>query len=141
MAGWFSDDYTKSLTSLYPTQIEFVGVIPQESALQLAKTKADYILCVYAPINENNINASPNKVYDSIQTGTPLIINSEVRISEWVKEKGIGFILPQYQVADFNKLYFDLQRQKNTFSFNSELKFSYTWQRVEENLLKAHLIN
>ncbi len=141
MAGWFSDDYTRKLAGLYPEQIEFLGVIPQHSALELAQIKADYILCVYAPFNENNINASPNKVYDAIQTVTPLIINAEVRISNWVKEKGIGFILPKYDVEDYNKLYYDLQKNKNSFRFNSELKSSYTWESIEGNLLKAHQLS
>ena len=141
MAGWFSDDYTRNLVNSYSDAIEFMGVIPQQTALELAQTKADYILCVYAPINENNINASPNKVYDAIQTETPLIINAEVRISDWVKEKGIGFVLPEYKVADYSKLYFDLQRDKNKFSFNADLKKYYTWESVEGNLLKAHQLN
>lgn len=141
MAGWFSDEYSRNLVSRYPGQIEFMGVMPQQSALELAQKKADYILCVYAPINENNINASPNKVYDAIQASTPLIINAEVRISQWVKEKEIGFILPEYDVTDFNNLYNDLQKDKNKFSFNKELKQTYTWECVEENLLKAHQLN
>ena len=141
MAGWFSDEYTRKLVSIYPGQIEFMGVIPQQSALELAHTKADYILCVYAPINENNINASPNKVYDAILTSTPLIINAEVKISKWVKENGIGFILSEYDVADYKNLYNDLQIEKNKFNFNNQLKQEYIWDRVEENLLKAHQFN
>lgn len=141
MAGWFSEEYTKSLVGRYPGNIEFLGVIPQQAALELARTKADYILCVYAPINENNINASPNKVYDAIQTETPLIINAEVKISGWVREKGIGFVLPRYDVADYSQLYFDLQKDKNKFSFNADMKKYYTWESVEGNLLKAHQLN
>jgi hypothetical protein len=138
MAGWFSDNYTKELISRYPDKIEFLGVVPQQSALELAQTKVDYILCVYAPINENNVNASPNKVYDAIQTETPLIINSEIKISKWVDEKEIGFILPEYAVADYRKLYHDLQNDKNSFGFNKELKAAHTWEVVEDNLLRAH---
>ena len=138
MAGWFSEEYTKNLVGAYPEKIDYLGVIPQKLSLELAQTKSDYILCVYAPINENNINASPNKVYDAIQTETPLIINSEVKISDWVKQKGIGFILPQYNVEDYPVLYNNLHAAKNTFNFNSELKHTYTWERVEGNLLKSH---
>jgi|SRR6185312_5347024 len=141
MAGWFSDEYTRNMVKDYAGKIEFLNVVPQRAALELAQTKADYILCVYAPINENNINASPNKVYDAIQTETPLIINAEVKISDWVKQKGIGFILPQYNVTDYFNLYHNLQTAKNRFSFNSELKHAYTWQKVEGNLLKAHQLN
>ena len=138
MAGWFSDEHTKRLVDKYPENIEFLGVIPQRSALEIAQKKADYILCVYAPVNQNNINASPNKVYDAIQTSTPLIINAETKISDWVKDKGIGFILPHYEVKDFIDLYNNLNKAKEVFRFNGNLKTEYAWEKVEDILLKAH---
>src|SRR6266536_5709333 len=140
MAGWFSDEYTKRLVDKYPENIEFLGIIPQRSALEIAQKKADYILCVYAPVNQNNINASPNKVYDAIQTSTPLIINAETKISDWVKDKGIGFILPHYEVKDFIDLYNNLNKAKEVFRFNGNLKTEYAWEKVEDILLKAHII-
>lgn len=138
MAGWFSDDYTKELVDRYPEQVKFLGVIPQQQALEVAQMKADYILCVYAPVNQNNINASPNKVYDAIQTATPLIINAEIKISDWVKENKIGFIMPAYDADDYANLYRELNAMKNSFSFPESTRTFYTWENVEENLLKAH---
>ncbi|MBA2563361.1 MAG: hypothetical protein H0V14_10725 [Chitinophagaceae bacterium] len=140
MAGWFSDDYTAALVKKYPGNIQFLGTIPQRQALKIAQQKADYILCVYAPINQNNINASPNKVYDAIQTRTPLIINTEVKVSEWVKINGLGFILKKYHIDDYTSLYNDLNKAKGTFKFSDELKMHYTWERTEDNLFKAHKI-
>lgn len=140
MAGWFSDEFTKNLLAQYPVEIEYLGVMPQQDALHLAQQKVDYILCVYAPINENNINASPNKIYDAIQTKTPLIVNQEIKISNWVKQHNIGFILTDYSVADFDILHQNLVKYKNTFTFSKNLKKNYTWENVEGILLKAHQI-
>lgn len=140
MAGWFCDEYTKELVNRYPGQINFLGVIPQEKALEIAQQNADYILCVYAPVNQNNINASPNKVYDAIQTSTPLIINAEIKVSQWVKDNKIGFVMDQYNPQDYSKLYTELNNAKHSFSFSEETKVFYTWQSVEEELLKAHQI-
>jgi hypothetical protein len=140
MAGWFSDEYTKLLLDKYPDNIEFLGVIPQSCSLEIAQKRADYILCVYAPVNQNNINASPNKVYDAIQTSTPLIINAETKISDWVRDKGIGFILPRYKVKDFTDLYHSLIKAKEAFGFDKDLKAEYTWENIEGTLLKAHKV-
>lgn len=140
MAGWFSDGYTAALVNQYPVNIKFLGTIPQQQALELAQQQADYILCVYAPVNQNNINASPNKVYDAIQTKTPLIINAEVKVSEWVKNKGLGFILEKYNVDDYIDLYNHLNKSKRNFKFDDELKLQYTWEHIEENLFKVHNI-
>ena len=141
MAGWFSDEYTSRMVKEYEARVEFVNVLPQRKALELARTKADYILCVYAPINENNINASPNKVYDAIQTQTPLIMNAEVKVSEWVLDKGIGFIFPEYKVEDYNELYNCLQSAKNTFVFSEDLRIDFNWENVADSLLKAHQLS
>ena len=138
MAGWLTDDPTRNLLSQYQEQVEFLGVLPQEKALELAQTKADYILSVYSPVNENNINASPNKIYDAIQTETPVIMNAEVKISDWVNNNGIGVILPKYEVSDFLSLYKSLTDAKNTFKFGKELKQKYIWEKVEGILFKAH---
>ena len=70
MAGWFADEESKQLS--HHPQVDYKGVMRQHEAMVLAATEADYILCVYAPNNENNINASPNKIYDAIQTQKPL---------------------------------------------------------------------
>lgn len=138
MAGWFSDDYTRGLPGKYSESIEFLGVLPQEEASRIAAKEADYILCVYEPINENTINASPNKIYDAIQTDTPVIINQEVKVSGFVNEYALGIVIPTYYVADFHQLYFQLAARKNSFGFSTELKKKYSWENVEDVLLEAH---
>jgi hypothetical protein len=140
MAGWFGDDYSHGLIEKYAEQVEYLGVIPQKQALKLAQQKADYILCVYAPTNQNSIYASPNKVYDAIQTATPLIMNAEVKISEWIAHLGIGYVIERYYVNDFKDLYKNLIAAKGTFKFNQSLKESFSWENVEKNLLKAHKV-
>src|SRR5690606_42137033 len=72
----------------FPTRrssdLQYYGILEQGKAIRLAAVRADYILCVYRPVNENNVYASPNKIFDAIQAGIPLIINREVNVAEWV---------------------------------------------------------
>jgi hypothetical protein len=141
MAGWFSDDHTRGLLSAYTEKIDFRGVVPQETALRWAEQEADYILCVYSPINSNNINASPNKIYDAIHTGTPVIINAEVAVSAMVKEHQTGFILNSYQVSDFHQLYRDLLEARNNFHWDDELRRQFSWELSEAVLFQSHRIS
>jgi len=138
MAGWFSDKYSSELPSRYPNQIEYLGVVKQDEILKITAEYADYILCVYKPVNENNINASPNKVYDAIQTGTPVIINSEVRISRFVEENKIGIVIPAYAEINYPDLYKQMKEKQNSFIFNREMKQKYSWEKIENVLLSAH---
>ena len=99
MLGWFADDECRKLAE-HP-RVDYRGVIPQAEALEIAATEADYILCLYEPLNQNMINASPNKIYDGIQTETPLLINKEVKAASLVEKLNIGITIPSYYPEDF----------------------------------------
>ncbi|HEV7346829.1 hypothetical protein [Telluribacter sp.] len=136
MAGWLADEASRALIT-HPA-VEWLGTLPQDQALRVAATRADYILCVYAPINTNNINASPNKIYDAIQTRTPVVINREVKVSEFVEVHRIGHVLSSYEVTDYEQLLQELRERRKEFKFSPELIERYTWEQVEELLLIVH---
>jgi len=139
MAGWLSDDNTKSFSK--SKFVDYRGVLTQKEAAVIAATESNYILCCYEPSNLNNINASPNKIYDAIQTKTPVIINQEVIVSKFVKEKKIGLVLSSFYEYNIDKVYRELIDSKDTFTFkNSDLE-KYSWEHIETKLLNAHKVN
>lgn len=136
MAGWFSDNECKLLTN-HP-QVDYRGIMPQQKALDIAAREADYILCLYEPINLNNINASPNKIYDAIQTQTPVLCNREIKVSELVETLAIGVNLDSYYPTNPQLLIDELFQKKRSFQFNEEITHQYTWESVEPVLLASH---
>jgi hypothetical protein len=95
-------------------------------------------MCVYAPHHTNNIFASPNKVYDGILTKTPIIMNPEVVISQFVQDSQTGFILDAYEVNDFLQLAKELKERYTAFHIPDELAKRYSWESQEPYLLGAH---
>lgn len=136
MAGWVADAPSRALT-LHP-RVEWLGVLPQAEALRVVAERADYILCVYAPVNDNNINASPNKIYDAMLTRTPVIMNAEVKVSAFVKDLQLGYVMPGYACTDFALLAGELIKHRDAYIFDPMLCQSYTWEKVEDVLIKAH---
>lgn len=136
MAGWFADEESRQLAQ-HP-QVDYRGIMSQDDALEIAAIEADFILCVYAPINENNINASPNKVYDAIQTRTPLITNSEIKIAQFVEKNAIGVIINDYSNIDIPGLIANLKAKRGQFIFDDTLVSKYVWEEIENELLLAH---
>jgi hypothetical protein len=136
-AGWISDKYTMDLFSKYSDCIDFHGVVDQYEALNLG-LKADYIICVYEPSNDNNINASPNKIYDAIQIQKPVIMNSEIIVSKFVGKMKIGYIIKDYNDINYEKLYYDLKAKKGSFSFDFRLRKKYCWESEHDKLNSAH---
>lgn len=137
MAGWFSDEETKQLQQ-HPN-IDYRGVLTQQEALTIAANETDYILCVYAPNNLNHINASPNKIYDAIQTHTPVIINKEVKVAQFVEDLHIGIVLDQYEYHNYPILLQQLKNKRGSFSFSKALAEKYTWENIEEGLIDLHV--
>ena len=135
MAGWVYDAETEALTQ-HP-QVQFFGVVSQQGSAKLA-AEADYILSLYAPTNANNLNASPNKIYDAIQVHTPVIINAEVKVGAWVQENGLGFVLPSFYQTPDAVLFDKLIAEKHGYSFSEALAKAHTWEAIEGKLLAAH---
>ena len=136
MAGWMADKNTNNFANT--TSVDYRGVITQEEATKIAAIEVDYIMCCYEPSNQNNINASPNKIYDAIQTHTPVIMNGEVKVSSFVKKKNIGVVLDSFYDYDVAKVYKELIEKKQTFDFNEDHANKYSWESIEEKLLEAH---
>ena len=118
--------------------VEYLGIMTQEELSKITSEQADYILCMYDPIDFNNINASPNKIFDSIQLETPLIVNKEVLVSKFVKETRIGILVDSFYSHDNDMLLEELWSKKNKFIFDSSLKDKYSWENIEKKLIDLH---
>ncbi len=136
MAGWMADENTNNFAN--SKSVDFRGVITQKEATEIAATDVDYIMCCYEPSNQNNINASPNKIYDAIQTHTPVIINGEVKVSSFVKDKNIGVVLKSFYDYNVDDLCNELMDKRQTFDFNEDNANTYSWESIEKKLLEAH---
>jgi hypothetical protein len=135
-AGWLYDDAGKDLCE-HP-QVTYHGVVHQSVAAQIAK-QCDYILCLYEPNITNNIYASPNKIYDGIQAGVPVIINQEVLVSAFVRTERLGYVLESYSPPVLATILEELKAQRGQYAHISKLQGKYTWEVVEPVLIKAHL--
>ncbi|WP_413999311.1 hypothetical protein ACMDB5_01700 [Flavobacterium sp. W1B] len=132
-AGWLTDDYTKLFVN-HP-RVTFLGIKKQSDVNAILAEKGDYLLSVYPVNNTNNIYASPNKIYDAIQTQTPIIINSEIFVASFVKNINIGYVIKNSLNIDFEKLIFELKEKRNSYSFNDKLVEEYSWEKYETKLL------
>jgi hypothetical protein len=94
-------------------------------------------LCLYESNIVNNIYASPNKIYDGIKVGTPVIINQEVLVSDFVREQKLGYILPSYNPTDVTQVLRDLKSQRGDYTHISKLQGKYTWETVESVLIQC----
>jgi len=138
VAGWLYDNAGRDLCK-HP-QVTYQGVVHQSAAAQIAK-QCDYILCLYEPNITNNIYASPNKIYDGIQAGVPVIINQEVLVSAFVRAERLGYVIESYNPQEVTNILEDLKAQRGQYGHIAKLQGKYTWEVVEPVLITAHLNN
>ena len=130
LAGWIGDDYTKNLISKYSQSIKYYGVITQDEANELLFNESNFILCIYPFNNLNNIYASPNKIYDAILTKTPVIMNSEIKVSNFIQKFNLGYIF-NFSNLNFQTISEDLINKKDSYSLNNSISNDYCWEKYE----------
>ena len=135
-AGWVYDEVAQRFVDL--EDVEFRGVLSAEESLRVA-AESDAIFAFYEPSNLNNIMASPNKVYDALIVGTPLLMNSEAQISKWVVERQLGFSSPYADVDGIlsmaeSLLLWNQQRSSHAQRLLSLSAEGYSWPAVENRL-------
>jgi glycosyltransferase involved in cell wall biosynthesis len=138
-AGWIYDDYTKDF--IEDPQVDYLGILNQDEINRRIALNGDYILAIYPLTNANNVNASPNKIYDAIQTKTPIIISSGTHASKIVNEMQIGFCVQPEDCVDFSKLSKKLIDHRFDFIFDDDEIHLNSWENYELTLLNCHAID
>lgn len=128
IAGWLKDDYMRQVIS--NDSVSYLGIISQKGLNKLLLESKVLILCCYPPTNLNNLNASPNKIWDAVLTNNFVAINEECYASELVKENRLGFT---YSYDDFSVEEFNVNMQNLNFS-GKKSRSEYTWESQEEKL-------
>ncbi len=136
-AGWPADDYAAEVFLKHPS-VEFLGHITPRQSLEYASA-CDALLAMYAPTCRNHILASPNKIYDAISVGRPVIINSEALVSNWVVRHDVGFACPYDDVdslAGYLGTLAERRRTLDAFAPRARALFlsGYSWEAMEQRI-------
>ena len=139
-AGWLYDETARRFVEL--SGVSFHGTLTPDASLHLA-AGCDAIVALYAPVNENNRMASPNKVYDALCVGRPVIINAETGISAWVGDVGGGFVVPYGDVAALGEVAVSLRERRARAAdeagrLRELFETGYSWTVAEQAMLAAY---
>ena len=138
--GWIYDEDAERFKS-HP-KVDYRGIVTLADALKFA-SECDAVFSYYEPSSQNNLNASPNKIYDALSVGRPTVVNSEIGISRWVADEQIGFVC---DYEDVDTLRDNLKRLRANrpslpdFSRKARELFErgYSWSVMEEKLIKFY---
>jgi glycosyltransferase involved in cell wall biosynthesis len=137
-AGWLYDSFAKDTFVKHP-KVTYMGIVSGKESLHLA-AQCDAIYSFYAPTSINNIYASPNKIYDALSVGRPVIINSETVVANWVIQHKYGWSCCYDDVSALTQILNKIKEGRSGLpSFihrtRSDFKGKYSWQQMESLLV------
>lgn len=110
----FGDKQLEALCKTYSENflnIQFYGRVKYSEGLKIM-ANSDVIYAMYCKTNENHIFAAPNKYYESLMLGKPLITTKNTIVGEKVEKYNTGFVIEETE-----------NETSNLFSEISEVNF------------------
>jgi len=118
--------------------IKFYGRLNYDQTLALEKA-CDVMLAIYDPSIENHRFAAPNKFYESLMLGKPVVMVKGTGMSQVVEENNIGVLIEYSEIGfleGINKLINEKhlwptmeQKMKKLYNEN------YSWEEMRKRLL------
>lgn len=114
--------------------ISFFGRISYENALKLY-SECDLMFAMYDPTVQNNKYSAPNKVYEAMMLGLPIIVAKGTGIDGLVESEKIGLSV-NYGEKEFDealKILINDKKRLSEYKKNSKKSFKkYSWNKMKK---------
>ena len=122
-------------------RIHFYGKLPYDKTLSLEQ-QCDLMLALYDPEMPNHRYCAPNKLYEALMLGKPLLMCENTGWDKLFQEENIGYLIPYSQegIAEgLNKLY-EAKDQWPTMSEMGKRLYQqrYSWDTMKRRIWKIY---
>lgn len=125
-------DYVDDMSKKHEN-ITFLGKIDYNEALSLY-TKSDIMFAIYDPAVPNHKYSAPNKVYEAMMTGKPIIVAKGTGIDSIVKDNNMGIVM-DYSKEAFNETLNKIVHNEldiNKMGINANEAYgNYSWEEMK----------
>lgn len=125
------------------SNIFFYGKIPYSRTLEL-ENSCDIMTAIYDPSIKNHFFAAPNKFYESLMLGKPIIMAYGTGMSNIVEKEKIGRVI-EYDAKSFEEAIHKMAQDKSEWeSISRKMKELYSnqycWDVMEERLIEIYKV-
>jgi glycosyltransferase involved in cell wall biosynthesis len=121
--------------------VSFVGRVPVDRVLPMT-AEADVVFCMFDPANPNNRIGMPNKIFEAMACGRPIICTRGIYSGQFVEEHAIGLAVEYNEEAirqAIIKMRDDPQlRERVGRKALSSAKSTYNWQEEQSKLVELY---
>jgi glycosyltransferase involved in cell wall biosynthesis len=122
--------------------VYFYGRIPYNQALQL-EAECDIMTAIYDPSNENCRRAAPNKFYESLMLGKPVVMVKGTGMSDLVDQHNIGTLIDFSEEGFENGIHELIRRREEWPDISARMKCiyrdNYSWDVMNKRLIELYL--
>ena len=122
-------------------RIFYYGKLPYEKTLALEKA-CDIMIAIYDPSVPNHKYSAPNKFYEALMLGKPIVMAKNTGFDEIITDNNIGCLI-DYSPEGFAKGVNELIAQKDNWQTMSEkmkelYAEQYSWAEMEKRIIKLY---
>ncbi|MGL4452999.1 MAG: glycosyltransferase family 4 protein [Sarcina sp.] len=121
--------------------IIYYGKLDYQTTVQLEKA-CDIMFAIYDPAVPNHYYAAPNKFYESLMLGKPIIMAKNTGMSDIINEYKIGEVI-DFNKKDLENALLKISSRKNKWAEISQrgqllYKEKYSWEKMELRLYELY---
>lgn len=121
--------------------IKYYGRLEYEETLRLEK-ECDIMVAIYNPLIKNHYYAAPNKFYEALMLGKPLIMAKNTGMDDIIQKHNIGEVV-EYNIESVKAGIFKLISRRNEWrsmglEMNKIFNSYYSWNQMEERLVNLY---
>lgn len=141
LAGFGGDEkQIADLANSIPN-VSFHSRVSYEEALYLGQ-KSDAFYALYDPNIPNHKYASPNKIFEAMMLGKPVVVAKNTNVDKLVDDIGCGVVVDYSSPADIEsglKSLEDAEKRKQLGKAGrAAYENTYNWQKMEERLHRLY---
>lgn len=129
------EEFYDSLSKTYDN-IKYYGKLLYSDTLRLEQN-CDIMLAIYDPTVENHVYAAPNKFYESLMLGKPVVMVRNTGMASIVDKYHIGVTI-DYSIAGFERGLLALKARRDEWpSISQKMKLVYngfSWDKMKGRL-------
>jgi glycosyltransferase involved in cell wall biosynthesis len=122
-------------------RVHFLEPVPQDELLKWTAS-ADVGIIPYPPIDLNHRLCSPNKLFEFIQAGLPILANDLPFLRQLIDGEQIGMVAPLSSPSEFRaaiaSVFQDSERLARWRARLAAIRQRYSWHRESQRLLAIY---
>ncbi|MFC2679878.1 glycosyltransferase family 4 protein [Limosilactobacillus vaginalis] len=123
------------------SNIKYYGTVPYHRVLSI-ESKCDIMLAIYDPSIPNHHFAAPNKFYEALMLGKPLIMVRNTGISYLVEKDHLGTLIDYSEDGLKNGIHrlikYKAQWRKTSIHMKEMYRNKFSWEIMEKRLVSLY---